>query len=87
MSCGLTSTQFDGGYFSLGDRGFSPFIGGTDIFSFNDGLTLIRGKHNLKVGFGFRANQMNVLTEGFQDGYWIMSGFWSGDPASDFLLG
>ena len=87
VSCGLTSTQFDGGYFSLGDRGFSPFIGGTDIFSFNDGLTLIRGKHNLKVGFGFRANQMNVLTEGFQDGYWIMSGFWTGDPASDFLLG
>jgi hypothetical protein len=87
VSCGLVSTQLNGGYFSIGDRGFSPFIGGTDIFSFNDALTLIRGKHNLKVGFGLRANQMNVLTEGFQDGYWIMSGAWTGDAEADFLLG
>lgn len=87
VSCGLVSTQLNGGYFSIGDRGFSPFVGGTDIFSFNDSLTLIRGKHDLKVGFGLRANQMNVLTEGFQDGYWIMSGAWTGDAEADFLLG
>jgi hypothetical protein len=30
---------------------------------------------------------MNVLTEGFQDGYWIMTGFWSGEPMADFMLG
>lgn len=87
VSCGLVSTQLDGGYFSLGDRGFSPFIGGTDVFSLNDAVTLIRAKHNIKVGFGLRVNQMNVLTEGFQDGYWIMSGLWTGEPEADFLLG
>jgi hypothetical protein len=60
-----------GGYWSIGDRGYSPFQGGTNIFSFGDTLDLIRGKHDLKVGFGYRANQMNVGTEAFQDGFWI----------------
>ena len=87
ISCGLTSTQFDGGYWSLGDRGFAPFIGGTNIFTFNDTLDLIRGKHDIKVGMGIRANQMNVQTEGFQDGYWIISGLWTNNPVSDFLMG
>ena len=86
-SCGLTSTQFDGGFWSLGDRGFSPFTGGTNVFSVSDSLDMIRGKHEIKVGGSIRANQMNVHTEGFQDGYWILTGFWSGQPESDFLLG
>jgi hypothetical protein len=86
VSCGLTSTQFDT-YWSLGDRGFSPFTGGTNIFSFNDSVDLVRGKHDIKVGMSIRANQMNVKTEGFQDGYWILTGFWSGEPQADFLLG
>ena len=87
VSCGLTSTQFDGGYWALGDRGFSPFQGGTNVYSFSDSLDMIRGKHDIKVGFGFRANQMNVSTEGFGDGYWIYTGFWAGDAQADFLLG
>ncbi len=33
VSCGLTSAQLDGGYWSLGDRGYSPFQGGTNVFS------------------------------------------------------
>ena len=86
-SCGLTSTQFDGGYWALGDRGFSPFTGGTDISSVHDSLDLIRGKHDIKIGGEIRANEMNVRTEGFQDGYWIVTGLWSGNPESDFLLG
>jgi len=86
-SCGLTSTQMDGGYWSLGDRGFSPFQGGTNVFSISDSLDMIRGNHDIKVGGGIRANQMNVLTEGFQDGYWIYTGFWAGEPMADLLLG
>ena len=92
-----------GGYWSLGDRGYSPFQGGTNIFSFNDSLDLIRGKHDLKVGLGIRANQMNTGTEAFQDGFWIpgvagnFSGFTSnsmtnmasipGNPEADVLMG
>ncbi len=71
FSCGLVSVDLTGGYWSLGDRGYSPFQGGTNIFSFNDSLDLIRGKHDLKVGLGIRANQMNTGTEAFQDGFLI----------------
>jgi hypothetical protein len=87
VSCGLTSTQLDGGYFSIGDRGYSPFQGGTNVFSVFDDLDLIRGKHDIHIGGSVRANQMNVKTEAFQDGYWIYTGFWSGEPEADFLQG
>ena len=87
VSCGLTSTQMDGGYWSLGDRAYSPFQGGTNVFSVSDTLDMVRGNHDIRVGGAIRANQMNVLAEGFQDGYWIFSGLWSNEPMADFLLG
>jgi Carboxypeptidase regulatory-like domain len=96
-SCGLVSTIVAGGYWAVGDRGYSPFQGGTNIFSFKDSLDLIRGKHEIKVGFDFRANQMNVGTEAFQDGFWIVGNGGNftglskaniaGNPEADFLLG
>jgi hypothetical protein len=87
VSCGLPTLQVFGGYFSVGDRGFSPFTGGTNVFSINDSLDMIRGKHDIKVGIGIRANQMNVKTKGFQDGFWDLTGAWTGDPEADLLLG
>jgi hypothetical protein len=87
VSCGLTSVQMDGGYWSLGDRGYAPFQGGTNVFSVSDSLDMVRGNHDIKVGMGFRANQMNVLTEAFGNGYWIYSGAWTFEPSADLLLG
>jgi len=93
-SCGLTSTLMLGGYWSLGDRGYSPFTGGTDIYTINDTFDMIRGKHDIKVGGGIRINQMNVRAEGFQDGFWVISGGFTsdnfnfpGNSAADLLLG
>src|SRR5271154_6980341 len=51
---------------------------------------MIRGKHDIRVGFGFRDNQMNVRTNGFQDGYFILNGglgSFTRDDAADLLLG
>jgi hypothetical protein len=95
VSCGLASTQINGPYWSLGDRGYSPFQGGTNVFSVSDTFDMIRGNHNLRVGGGIRVNQMNVLANGFADGYWIFTNSWSsnlgaagtGDNMADFLLG
>jgi hypothetical protein len=87
VSCGLTISEVLGGYFSVGDRGFSPFQGGTNVFSINDSLDMIRGKHDIKVGASIRANQMNVKTEGFQDGFWQFTGLYTNDAEADFLLG
>ncbi len=71
-SCGLVSTIVAGGYWAIGDRGYSPFQGGTNIFSFRDSLDLVLHKHDIHVGLDFRRNQMNVGTEAFQDGFWII---------------
>ena len=94
-SCGLTSTNITGGgYWSLGDRGYSPFQGGTNVFTINDTFDMIRGKHDMKAGIGIRINQMNVRAEGFQDGFWVIGGAWTSDnfnyggsSMADLLLG
>ena len=100
-SCGLVSTIVTGGYWALGDRGYSPFQGGTNIFSFRDSLDIILHKHDIRTGIDFRANQMNVGTEAFQDGFWIVGNGGNftganvpstglsipGNPEADLLLG
>jgi hypothetical protein len=86
LSCGLSSTQMSS-YWSLGDRGFAPFQGGTNVFTFNDTLDMIRGHHEVRVGIGIRLNQMNVMTNGFQDGYFLVGSGFTGDNAADLLLG
>jgi hypothetical protein len=87
VSCGLSSTQLSGGYYALGDRGFTPFQGGTNVFSVSDSLNMTRGNHNISVGGGIRANQMNVLTNGFQDGYFLIFGGYTNDASADLLTG
>jgi hypothetical protein len=95
-SCGLVSTEItNGGYWALGDRGFSPFQGGTNIFSFKDSFDLILRKHELRMGLDLRANQMNVGSEAFADGFWLIGnggnftggGAVPGNPEADLLLG
>jgi Carboxypeptidase regulatory-like domain len=86
ISCGLSSTLV-GGFWALGDRGFAPFQGGTNVFSISDSFDMIRGKHNIRVGGEVRAHQMNVETNAFQDGFFLDFGAASGDAAADLLLG
>jgi hypothetical protein len=86
VSCGLTATSLNGGYWGLGDRGFAPFQGGTNVFSISDSFDMIRGKHDIRVGMGFRANQMNVMTNAFQDGSFSVTGQ-SGDAMADLVMG
>jgi Carboxypeptidase regulatory-like domain len=84
-SCGLTSTQV-ANYWSLGDRGYTPFQGGTNVYSFADSVDMIRGRHDIRVGGQIRLNQMNVRTNAFQDGFLIPFGI-SGDASADLLMG
>jgi len=92
---GLVSTEFTSGYWALGDRGYSPFQGGTDIYSFKDDLDLIRGKHEIHAGLDLRANQMNVGTAAFGSGFWLTGtlgnftglGSAPGNPEADMLMG
>ena len=85
VSCGMSSTLMNN-YWALGDRGFAPFQGGTNVFSIADSFDTIRGKHNIQFGVGIRAQQMNVETNAFQDGFYVNFGL-TGDATADLLLG
>src|ERR1700722_7713734 len=94
-SQGVVSVLPTSGYWALGDRGYSPFQGGTNIYSFKDDLDLIRGKHDIHVGIDLRINQMNVGTEAFGAGFLLPgvignfsgAGVTQGDPEADLLMG
>ena len=64
-----------GGYWSLGDRGYTPFVGGTNVWTFSDSLDMVRGNHDIRIGgSAIRANQMNTVAVGFPNGFWIFGG-------------
>lgn len=88
VSCGLTSFQMTN-YMSLGDRGFAPYQGGTNVYSLTDSLDMIRGRHEIKIGGAYRAEEMNIRNNAFQDGFVTEVGAFStsGDNMSDLLLG
>lgn len=86
VSCGMTSIDMSA-YFSVGDRGYSPYQGGTNVYSVSDNLDLIRGKHHITVGAVFRANEMNIRNNAFQDGFVVETGLLTGDDMADLLLG
>ena len=88
ISCGLTSFQMTN-YMSLGDRGYAPYQGGTNVYSVSDALDLIRGKHDIKFGATYRAEEMNIRNNAFQDGFITEVGAFStsGDNMSDLLMG
>jgi len=85
-SCGMTSFQMSA-YFSVGDRGYAPYQGGTNVYSLSDTLDLIHGRHEIRTGLVFRANEMNVRNNAFQDGYVVEAGTATGDDIADLLLG
>jgi hypothetical protein len=76
-------------YMSLGDRGYAPYQGGTNVYSASDTLDLIRGKHNIRFGATYRAEEMNIRNNAFQDGFVTEVGAFetTGDNMSDLLLG
>jgi len=84
-SCGLTSVEMST-YWSLGDRGYTPFVGGTNVWTYSDSLDMVRGNHDIRAGFGYRANQLNTVAVGFPNGFWVVVGE-SGDAAADLLQG
>lgn len=86
ISCGLTSFDM-GSYFSIGDRGYAPYQGGTNVYSVSDTLDLIRGKHDIRFGATYRAEEMNIRNNAFQDGFAVEIGLATGDDIADVLLG
>jgi hypothetical protein len=84
--CGMTSFSMSA-YFALGDRGFAPYQGGTNVYSVGDTIDLIRGRHEIRLGAVYRANEMNVRNNASQDGFITETGAFTGDDIADVLLG
>ncbi|MBV9157746.1 MAG: hypothetical protein JO097_15890, partial [Acidobacteriaceae bacterium] len=87
ISCGLTSVSMSAPYWSLGDRGYTPFVGGTNVWMFSDSLDMVRGGHDIRIGGTIRGNQLNTVAVGFPNGFWVITGALTGDPAADLLTG
>ena len=84
-SCGLTSVLMTT-YWSLGDRGYTPFVGGTNVWSLSDSFDMVRGSHDIRIGGMIRANQLNTVAVGFPNGFWVVVGL-TGDAAADLITG
>jgi Carboxypeptidase regulatory-like domain len=82
ISCGLVDTSLGSTFWALGDRGFAPFQGGTNIFFIRDSFDAIRSNHDIKFGGEVRFNQLNVKTSAFQDGFWIFTNAWTSSIAN-----
>ncbi len=87
VSCGMTSFLQSSGWWSLGDRGYSPFVGGTNVYFISDEADIIHGNHDITFGGEFRDDQLNVLTNAFQDGFYVFAPVFTGNSLADMLLG
>lgn len=56
----LTRMTFQN-FVGVGDRGFSPFQGGTDVYHYTNTLTMVKGSHTVSTGGSMRAMQLNLL--------------------------
>jgi hypothetical protein len=96
LSTGLMNTDFSNGYYGLGDRGFSPFQGGSQIYHYVDDFEWVHGAHSLSMGGEMRFDQMNVMGAAFPMGKMSFDNNWTadsnldsttGNPVASFLLG
>jgi len=56
------------GFNPIGDRLYSPYQGGTNVYHFFDSLSVVKGNHTMVFGFDFRPMQNNGLGETYLHG-------------------
>ena len=89
LATGPTNIFFDNGFvIGPSENGPTRYIENT--FSWTDGLTWTRGKHNWKFGAGFSPYQQNLLYGYYLNGeldFYTGTSTASGNDYADFLLG
>ena len=73
------------GAFAVG--GVNSGIFDTDSYQVSDDVTLVRGSHQLGVGFNVAYLKMDFLTNARSGGTWIVNGQSTGLGLADFVLG
>ena len=91
---GLTLIQPTGGFRRLGKPGFAPTLGRNYEIQYGDTLSVIHGRHSLKLGVQFRRSAFNLLQLGsprgrmrFDGQFTSVDGNSGGFPIADWLLG
>lgn len=83
----LTRMTFQN-FVGVGDRGFSPFQGGTDVYHYTNTYTVVKGRHSINTGGTFRAMQLNLLGDTALAGQFAFTPFFtSGFNAQGALNG
>lgn len=83
----LTRMTFQN-FAGVGDRGFSPFIGGTNVYHYTNAFTVVKGNHTVNTGGAFRAMQLNLLGDTALAGQFAFTPFFtSGFNAAGALNG
>jgi hypothetical protein len=84
---GMTNIGFLGGFNRIGSRLFTPFIGGTNVYHLTDNLMVVRGAHNLKMGFTVRAMHMPVVGNTWFHGNYSFDNSWTSLDGADTATG
>ena len=91
---GVTLIQPTGGFRRLGKPGFAPTLGRNYEIQYGDTLSVIHGRHSLKLGVQFRRSAFNLLQLGsprgrmrFDGQFTSVDGNSGGFPIADWLLG
>jgi len=66
---------------------FAPIVNPTNTWHVTDNLTLIRGRHNTRMGVDVRRFHLSSTNAAFSRGSFSYSGVYSGNGFADFLLG
>ena len=75
------------GRFTVGDYGANNWIEGGTNWQVSDSVTLLKGKHNMKMGLDLYHRQHHLDVDEVQTGDFGFDGTKSGNPTADFLLG
>lgn len=74
-------------YATVGDSLAMPIPITTNNYSVNESMTWVLGHHNIKIGGNFTTSQYFERVSLFERGWYLTTGFWTGNAWGDFLLG
>ena len=96
LAWGLPSVGLGLGLSGFGEQVNGPFVQNSHVFQWVDNLSIIRGKHSIKLGGEFRRDRFNEAGVPFQRGSFAFNGVVTedpnrrgptGHPMADLLLG
>jgi hypothetical protein len=75
------------GYASVGEYTYAPLTFYNELKQIKDRLSFIRGNHSLKAGFDIMRIREEQIFVSYPRGQFSFTGYATGNPVADFLLG